>query len=42
MSKTAILIIGLGLGAYVGYSIIPNDLGVIVGGVLGAYLASKF
>ena len=35
------LALGLGLGAFIGYSITNTDLGAIVGAALGAYLALK-
>ena len=34
-------VLGIGLGAYIGYSISNTDIGAIVGGILGLYLATK-
>lgn len=35
------IVLGAGLGAYIGYSILNSELGVIVGLILGGYLALK-
>ncbi len=35
-------VLGIGLGAFIGYSITNTDLGAVVGAILGAYLASRF
>lgn len=36
------IVLGLGFGAFIGYSITNTDLGAVVGAILGAYLATKF
>ena len=36
------LVLGFGLGAFLGYSITNTGLGAIVGAILGAYLANRF
>lgn len=36
------LVLGFGLGAFIGYAITNTDIGAIVGAILGGYLASRF